>query len=152
MRLREWFGSVLQAATRQERHRRRAERDRLAPPPPLTAAEAAEVFEAGQFVQAIKTGELPIVVLDPERPGIFVYPEPIGPQPPTVDDRWRLFNAEPLTAELPGDPAKDSPFYRHVLDEHAPSLDPVVLANLEDKTGYWRVEDFAALRPGGGAE
>lgn len=135
MGLRDWLRSKSKA----ERHRRKVERELWSPLPPVTEAEVAEVVRMTEHL----TGELPIVVLDPQRPGIYRYDEPIGPQPPTVDERFAAFTADPLGAALPGAPAKDNTLYADLLGEH-PLSEPV-RADLESVTGYWTADYMQKL-------
>src|SRR5690349_13037504 len=108
MRLPDWLRNL----SRAERHRRRVERELFSPLPPVPAAEEAEFDRLAEGIEKWKTGEFPAIET-------VMAPEPIGPSLPTVDDRWRLFAADPLTAELPGEPAKDNRFYADLLEEHA---------------------------------
>jgi hypothetical protein len=142
MRLRDRLRSWSKA----ERHRRKVERELWSPLPPVRADETGEFERIAAGIEAWKTGEFPIVAeIVPERPGIFVYAEEIGPQPPTVDEQFAAFEADPLGAALPGAPAKDDTFYRDLIERRAPAISPEVLANLEDRTGYWRADDFKKI-------
>lgn len=132
MRLRDWLRSWSKA----ERHRRRAERDRLAPLHDLSPTEQADVFAMGQLVHRIKTGEFPLIEA-------VIAPEPIGPCLPTVDERYALFAADPLTAELPGEPAKHNAFYADLLDQQP--ISDEVRRDLESKTGSWTAEYMKEL-------
>jgi hypothetical protein len=140
MRLRDWLRSWSKA----ERHRRKVERELWSPLPPVTPEEAADVARIDRALDAMRTGEFPIVAeVMPERPGIYRYDEPIGPQPPTVDEQYAAFELDPLSAALPGAPAKHNAFYADLLGEQ-PLSDPV-RTDLESKTGYWTAESMRQL-------
>jgi hypothetical protein len=129
MRLRDWLRSLSKA----ERHRRKVERELWSPLPPVPARETAEFDRLDEGIRMWKTGEFPVVL----------YDEPIGPCLPTVDDRYALFAADPLSAPLPGAPAKHNAFYAGLLDEHPISAE--VRADLESVTGYWTAEFMQQL-------
>jgi hypothetical protein len=132
MRLRDWLRSWSKA----ERHRRKVERELWSPLPPVPAAETAEFNRLDEGIRMWKTGEFPQIEA-------VISPEPIGPSLPTVDDRYALFAADPLTAELPGEPAKHNAFYADLLGEQ-PLSEPV-RTDLESKTGYWTAESMRQL-------
>jgi hypothetical protein len=126
MRLRDWLRSWSKA----ERHRRKVERELWSPLPPVPARETAEFDRLDEGIRMWKTGEFPVVLHD-------------EPCLPTVDDRYAAFAADPLTAELPGAPAKHNALYAGLLDEHPISAE--VRADLESKTGYWTAESMRQL-------
>jgi hypothetical protein len=129
MGLRDWLRSWSKA----ERHRRKVERELWSPLPPIRPAETAEFDRLDEGIRMWKTGEFPVVLHD----------EPIGPSLPTVDDRYALFAADPLSAPLPGAPVKDNVLYAGLLDEHPISAE--VRADLESVTGYWTTESMRQL-------
>jgi hypothetical protein len=139
--------AALHSLSRAERHRRQQERYLALPLKELSPVEAAEVARIGEAIHAWKTGEVPIVaeVVDEFRPGIFTHPEPIGPQPPTVDEQFAVFDADPLHAPLPGAPAKSNPEFAGALVKLAPSQ-PV--ADDLEKTGSWSRGYLASLARG----
>lgn len=148
--------AVLQSLSREQRLLRRLLADErkhkaeLASPLPelRTEAEEREVLAMGELVHAWKTGEVPVVaaeVVDEFKPGIYVHPEPIGPKLPTVDERYAAFHLDPLTAELPGAPAKDNPHFAETLG--AVSLPAPLVEDLE-KTGSWSRGFLAQLARG----
>jgi hypothetical protein len=132
MRLRDWLRSWSKA----ERHRRKVERELWSPLPPVPAAETAEFDRLDEGIRMWKTGEFPQIEA-------VISPEPIGPSLPTVDDRYALFAADPLSAPLPGAPVKDNVLYAGLLDEHPISAE--VRADLESVTGYWTAESMRQL-------
>lgn len=132
MRLRDWLRSLSKA----ERHRRKVERELWSPLPPVRPDETGEFERIAAGIEAWKTGEFPLIET-------VISPEPIGPSLPTVDDRYALFAADPLTAELPGTPAKDNTLYAGLLGEH-PLSEPV-RADLENVTGYWTADYMKQL-------
>lgn len=136
MRLPDRLKAALQSLSRAERHRRKVERELWSPLPPVPAAEVAELDRLDEGIRMWKTGEFPAVET-------VMAPEPIGPQPPTVDDRYALFAADPLGAELPGDPPKDNVLYTQVAG--ALPLSEPVRADLESKTGYWTADFMKEL-------
>lgn len=138
MRLPDRLKAALQSLSRAERHRRKVERELWSPLPPVPAAEVAEFDRLAEGIEKWKTGEFPAVET-------VMAPEPIGPQPPTVDDRYALFAADPLGAELPGEPAKDNRFYADLLNEHGPVLSEQTRSDLENVTGYWTASQLKEL-------
>src|SRR5690242_6111146 len=132
MRLPDWLRNL----SRAERHRRKVERELWSPLPPVPAAEVAEFDRLAEGIEKWKTGEFPAVET-------VMAPEPIGPSLPTVDERYALFAADPLTAELPGDPPKDNVLYTQLAG--ALPLSEPVRADLESKTGYWTASQLQEL-------
>lgn len=148
--------AALQSLSREQRLLRRLIADErkhqaeLASPLPelRSEAEEREVLAMGELVHAWRTGEVPIVVpevVDEFRPGIYVHPEPIGPQPPTIDEQFAVFEADPLHAPLPGSPAKSNPHFAAALSDAA--LPAQLVEDLE-KTGSWSRGYLAALARG----
>lgn len=124
--------AALQSLSRAERHRRKVTAELASPLPALTAREQVEVSAMDETIHAWRTGEVPIVIAEVAeefKPGIYVHPEPIGPRLPTVDERYAAFHLDPLTAELPGAPAKDNPHFAEALA--AADMDRRVVADLE---------------------
>jgi hypothetical protein len=134
--------AVLQSLSRAERHRRRVMAELVSPLPALSASETAEVAAMDETLYAIRTGEFPVVVAEilEERPGIYTYPEPIGPNLPTVDEQF--------AAPLPGAPAKTNPHFAATLAKlTGDGLPREVAADLE-KTGSIDRGFLAALARG----
>jgi hypothetical protein len=130
--------------SRAERHRRRMERTLALPLRELSPVEAAEVARIGEAVIAMRTGEFPLV--SPR----FDYLEPIGPKRVgelTVDERWQLFEADPLGAVLPGQPAKDNVLFAEV--HAALPLSKPVAEDLELTRG-WEIGQLARFAQMGG--
>jgi hypothetical protein len=75
----------------------------------------------------------------------YDYVEPIGPkrlEELTVDERWQVFEADPLAAVLPGAPAKDNPAFAEV---HASlPLSKAVAEDLELTRG-WEIGQLPKL-------
>jgi hypothetical protein len=138
MRLPDRLKAALQSLSKAERHRRKVERELWSPLPPVTPEEVAEVVRMTEHL----TGELPIVEIV-ERPGIYWYDEPIGPQIPTVDERFKAFADDPLGAELPTAPAKDNRFYADLLEQQP--LSEQTRTDLESVTGYWTADFMKEL-------
>jgi hypothetical protein len=142
--------AALQSLSRAERHRRRVMAELVSPLPALSASETAEVAAMDETLYAIRTGEFPVVVAEilEERPGIYTYPEPIGPNLPTVDEQFAAFEADPLAAPLPGAPAKTNPHFAATLAKlTGDGLPREVAADLE-KTGSIDRGFLAALARG----
>jgi hypothetical protein len=137
--------AVLQSLSRAERHRRKVQRTLALPLKELSPVEAADWYHLAEGIEMIRTGEFPVVVEAEDRPGIYVYDEPIGPKLPTVDEQFAWFHAAPLDAPLPGAPAKDNPDFAVLLRSAAPS--PPVVEALE-KTGSWDRGFLAKLARG----
>ncbi len=139
--------AALQSLSHAERHRRKVQRALALPLKELSPVEAADVARIGEAIHAWRTGEIPIVLAEvvDERPGIYIYPEPIGPKKPTVDELFAAFELDPLTAELPGAPAKDNPHFAEVM--RTVELSAPVAADLE-RTGSWDRGFLAALARG----
>ena len=132
MRLRDWLN-------REERHRRKAEQARRrGRHDTLSPAEAAEVFEMSELVHQIRTGEFPLIEA-------VIAPEPIGPAQPTVDDEYALFAKDPLTAPLPGRPARDQALFAEVLNSS--ELHPSLVDDL-NTTRSWDAGYLAKLARG----
>jgi hypothetical protein len=112
--------AALHSLSRAERHRRQQERYLALPLKELSPVDAAEVARIGEAIHAWKTGEVPIVaeVDDEFKPGIYTHDEPIGPRPPTVDERYAAFQLDPLGAELPGAPARDNVLFTEQIGRH----------------------------------
>ena len=138
MRLPDRLKAALQSLSRAERHRRRVERELWSPLPPVPADEVAEFDRLDEGIRMWKTGEFPQIEA-------VIAPEPIGPSLPPVDERYALFAADPLTAELPGEPAKDNRFYADLLEQHAPVLSEQTRTDLESVTGYWTADFMKEL-------
>lgn len=124
MRLRDLFN-------REERHRRKAEKDRRrGRHERLGKKDARHVFEIGEMVHQLKTGEYPIV-------------ERAFDEPPTVaversDYALQQFHADPLGAAiLPAELDEAHDFLGTIRDETlAGRLKEPVAADLE-RTGAW---------------
>jgi hypothetical protein len=136
MRLPDRLKTALQSLSRAERHRRKVERELWSPLPPVPAAEVAEFDRLAEGIEAWKTGEFPAIET-------VMAPEPIGPQPPTVDDLYAAFEANPLEAQLPGTPAKDNRFYADLLEQQP--LSEQTRTDLENVTGYWTAGQLKEL-------
>jgi hypothetical protein len=136
-RFREWLGGDVgeTSAGRQERMRRKAERDRLGYRPPLGPAEAAEVFEMGELVEAWNSGEQ-----------MVIPPATVPLSMPTVREPTpaEVFATNPLDAPMV-EVDRSSPFYRSVLDGQAAWLSPETVDRLESPTGTWTRGDLAEL-------
>ncbi len=127
--------AALRSMSREERHRRAAERDRLGVRPALGAAEAAEVSAMGELVEAWHSGEQKVIP-----PALVTLPWPVV-RPPTKAER---FAADPLRAPL-AEVERSSPFYRSVLDGQADWMSQDTIDRLESPTGTWTRGDIAAL-------
>jgi hypothetical protein len=122
--------AALQSLSRAERHRRRVMAELVSPLPALSASETAEVAAMDET--------------------LYAYPEPIGPNLPTVDEQFAAFEADPLAAPLPGAPAKTNPHFAATLTKlTGDGLPREVAADLE-KTGSIDRGFLAALARGEG--
>lgn len=133
MRLPDRLKAALQSLSRAERHRRKVERELASPLQELSPEDAAEFDRLAEGIEAWKTGEFPVVLHD----------EPIGPQLPTVDERFKAFADDPLGAELPTAPAKDNRFYADLLEQQP--LSEQTRTDLESVTGYWTAGQLKEL-------
>lgn len=149
--------ATLQSLSREERQRRRVLADErkhkavlASPLPELRRGEAVDVARIDEALYAIRTGEFPVVLAEivaEDRPGIYSYPEPIGPKLPTVDEQFAAFEADPLAAPLPGAPAKDNAVFVEQLSISRRGLDDRLVDDLE-MTGSWDRGFLAALARG----
>jgi hypothetical protein len=118
------------------RRSRRAERTfELVAIRELSPVEARQADELHQHLAAIRTVKEPV----------YDYLEPIGPkrvEDLTVDERWQLFEQDPLAADLPGAPAKDNVLFAEV--HAALSLSKPVAVDLELTRG-WEIGQLRQL-------
>lgn len=105
----------------------------------LTAIRELSPVEAKQADMLLSHVEQIKAATEPR----YDYLEPIGPkrvEELTVDERWQLFESDPLGAVLPGQPAKDNP---HFADVHSSmELSKPVAEDLELTRG-WEIGQLA---------